>query len=78
VLFTDIDLGDGPNGLEVAAAAIARWSKVRVIYVSGQLLTDGMRALMVEGSTFMSKPYTPDQMEEAIRAVLAGRSAPDE
>jgi CheY-like chemotaxis protein len=68
LLFTDINLGDGPNGLDVATAARAKWPELKVVYASGQTLTDGMKALMVEGAVFLPKPYTPEQIEEAIGA----------
>lgn len=70
LIFTDINLGDGPNGLDVATAARAKYPAVKVAYVSGQLLTDGIRALMVEGSSFLSKPYTPEQIEDTLGAAF--------
>jgi len=71
LIFTDINLGDdGPNGLDIATAARARYPTVKVAYVSGELLTDGIRALMVEGSSFLPKPYTPEQIEETLGAAL--------
>jgi two-component system OmpR family response regulator len=36
VVITDIDLGPGPNGLELAIMLRRRWPAVRVIYVTGR------------------------------------------
>lgn len=71
LVFTDINLGDGPNGLDVATAARARHPAVKVAFASGELLTDGIRALMVEGSSFLPKPYTPEQIEDTLDAAFA-------
>src|SRR5258705_13001236 len=51
VLFTDILLkGDLQSGLDLARQAIERYPKLKVLYATGQAITDGMRALMVRGS----------------------------
>jgi hypothetical protein len=43
-------------------------SGVRVLYTSGRLATDGMQSLFVERSAFLSKPYTAQQLTEAVAA----------
>lgn len=63
VLFTDVALKDNHQaGLELARQAVERKPHLKVLYVTGQPLTDGMRALFVEGSAVLEKPYTVDQL----------------
>jgi hypothetical protein len=60
----------GPNGLELAQKAVAMRPKLKVLYTTGADVTDGTRALFVEGSVFVPKPYTPAQLIEGIGALL--------
>jgi DNA-binding NtrC family response regulator len=63
LLFTDIGLGDDLQaGLELARAAVERRPRLKVLYATGQTITDGMKALFVEGSTVLAKPYTVDEL----------------
>jgi CheY-like chemotaxis protein len=67
ILFADINMPDGPDGIELARQVVEARPKVRVIYTTGGGLTDGMRALFVEGAVFLQKPYNRDQLIDAIR-----------
>jgi CheY-like chemotaxis protein len=72
ILFTDIELqGDLQAGFTLAQKAIGRHSELRVLYTSCHVITDGMKALFVEGAAFLAKPYTIDQLQ-AILAVDFG------
>jgi CheY-like chemotaxis protein len=72
-IFTDLQLAEnGPGGIELGAEARTIRPKVKVLYTSGQGITDGTKALMVEGSTFLPKPYTPEQLTAAIAGLFAG------
>jgi len=71
ILFTDINLPDGPDaidGLELARKAVEVLPGLRVIYTTGHGQTDGMTALFVEDATFLPKPYTAKQLTEAVVA----------
>src|SRR5207248_11026329 len=71
LLFTDINMPDGPDGfdgLELARRAVEILPALRVIYTTGGGLTDGMTALFVEGGTFLPKPFTREQLIAAIGA----------
>ena len=70
LLFTDLDLGVDPDGLALAKAAVEQRPHLQVLYTSGQSVTDGLQALMVEGSAFLPKPYTPQDLEAAIVSLL--------
>ena len=70
LLFTDINMPDGPDGLdglELARRAVELRPDLRVIYTTGGGLTDGMSALFVEGGTFLPKPFTRQQLVAAVQ-----------
>ncbi len=70
VLFTDLGLRDDLQaGLELAKAAVERRPYLKVLYTTGQAVTDGMRALFVEKSAMLVKPYTVDQLLTALSMV---------
>jgi CheY-like chemotaxis protein len=64
-LVTDIDLGVGPDGFEVARRARAAYPDIPVVYISG---TAGARCASegVAGSEFVAKPLHPRQILEAL------------
>ncbi|MGO4128140.1 response regulator [Inquilinus sp. YAF38] len=70
LLFTDINLGKPPDGFDLARTARERRPELKVLYTSGQAMTDGMQALMVEGGVFLPKPYTPDELMASITSLL--------
>jgi DNA-binding NtrC family response regulator len=67
VLFTDIGLhGNLHAGLELAKQARERRPDLKVLYTTGQTVTDGMKALFVEGAKLLEKPYTVDELATAL------------
>ena len=71
ILFTDINLPDGPDaidGLELARKVVEFRPGLRVIYTTGGGRTDGMTALFVEDAAFLPKPYRVKQLTEAVLA----------
>ena len=63
LLFTDIGLQDDLEaGLKLAADAIERRPGMKVLYATGQAVTDGMKAQFVPKSAMLVKPYTVDQL----------------
>jgi len=66
LLFTDINMPDGPDGLELALQAVELRPALRVVYTSGGGQTDGMIARFVDGATFLPKPYTNEQLVETV------------
>lgn len=69
VLFTDVNLGDGMDGAELARQARALRPELPVVYASGRH-TAATIASRVSHSLFLNKPYRP---EEACK--LIGRLA---
>jgi CheY-like chemotaxis protein len=73
LLFTDINMPDGAggfDGLELARSAIELRPELSVLYTTGGARTDGMIALFVEKAGFLQKPYTRDQLLEALASLL--------
>jgi CheY-like chemotaxis protein len=76
LLFTDINMPDGPDGLDglkLARRAVELRPGLRVIYTTGGGLTDAMTAQFVEGGTFLPKPFTRLQLIHAVRGDSEGR-----
>ena len=44
LLFTDINMPDGPDGVELARSAVELRPGLRVLYTTGGAMTDGMKA----------------------------------
>jgi len=68
LLFTDIGLhSDIHAGLTLAKAAVQRRPGLKVLYTTGQGVTDGMIAMFVAGSALLPKPYTVDQLQSILQ-----------
>jgi len=71
-LFTDIYLKSAVlGGCELAHQAIALRPRLRVLYTTGNFVTDNMKALFVEGTQCLRKPYTQHQLQDCFAALLA-------
>jgi DNA-binding NtrC family response regulator len=67
ILFTELGLRGNPNaGLDLAIKAAERRPDLKILYTSGQGVTDGMKALFVEDAAFLPKPYTIDQLQTSL------------
>jgi DNA-binding NtrC family response regulator len=72
LLFVDVGLYDDRQvGLDLAKEAVERFPDMKVLYTTGQSITDGMKALLVEDATILPKPYTVEQIQ-TILAVKFG------
>jgi CheY-like chemotaxis protein len=72
-LVTDIDMGEGPNGLSVAIEAVQRVVGLPVVYASGANMTDGLKAQMVEHAVFLAKPYDGPGLIAALAEAMSRR-----
>lgn len=70
VLITEINLGPGAEGFALARAARERNQNVAVIYISGGMSPDSARAHGVSGSRFVQKPFTVDDLLDALEEQL--------
>jgi two-component system, cell cycle sensor histidine kinase and response regulator CckA len=67
LLFVDLGIqGDPEAGLKLASRAVEKRPELKVLYTSGQGVTDGMIALFVANSAYLPKPYTIDQLTAAL------------
>ena len=64
VMFTDIDMPGGVDGLKLAASVRDRWPPITIIVTSGHRTVD-VGDLPVR-ARFMSKPYNPDTVVRSI------------
>jgi len=73
LLFTDIGLKEAElGGIELAREARGLHPEMRVIYATGQTVTDGMRELFVEGSALLPKPYVASGLTDAVAKIMQG------
>jgi len=71
-LFTDIYLKTAVlGGCELARQAIGLRPKLRVLYTTGNFVTEKMKALFVDGKHFLGKPYTQIQLQDSVVGLLA-------
>jgi CheY-like chemotaxis protein len=74
-LFTDVYLKTAVvDGCELARQAIELRPRLRVLYTTGNYVTDKIRALFVEGTHCLRKPYMPDQLQHSLEELLAAQS----
>jgi CheY-like chemotaxis protein len=67
LLFADIELkGEAVSGIDLAREAVERWPHLKVLYTTGRVLTDGMKARFVKNSAFLAKPYTVEELITAL------------
>jgi CheY-like chemotaxis protein len=71
-LFTDIYLKAAVHGgCELAHQAIELRPRLRVLYTTGNYVTDKIKSLFLEGTHCLRKPYTPDQLQHSLEDLLA-------
>jgi len=78
VLVTDIDLGAGLSGLDLAGIARERHPAVEVVLISGTSADPRLSAPGRRSARFLRKPFAPAALAQAVRgatAAAADRSA---
>ena len=70
VLVTDIKLGGGLSGFDLAEVARARHPEVGVILISGASMNEVQHTLR-RREHFLQKPFEPEALAAAIRAAAA-------
>lgn len=64
VLFTDVDMPGGMDGLTLAGTVRERWPETGLVITSGHV--NLKQADLPPGGRFISKPYTPQDVVAAI------------
>jgi DNA-binding NtrC family response regulator len=68
VMFTDIDMPGGVDGLKLAAAVRNRWPPIKIIVTSGHRKVEA--GDLPTEVRFMAKPYNPDYVIRSIREMV--------
>lgn len=69
VMFTDVDMPGGMDGLKLAAAVRDRWPPIKIIVTSGHRTVQ--LADIPLDSRFFGKPYRASAIADAAREMLA-------
>jgi DNA-binding response OmpR family regulator len=72
-LVTDINLGAGEDGFDIARRTRIAYPGLPVVYVSGAAASRHL-AEGVEGSVFINKPYHPRQIIEALAGLSLAKA----
>ena len=67
IVFTDIDMPGSMDGLKLAAAIRGRWPPIEIIVTCDKRVPLGSD--LPERSRFFTKPYDPDRLIDALRAM---------
>ena len=67
-LVTDIDLGSGPNGFDVARRARAAYPELPIVFISGAMAGRHLEA-GIAGSVFIPKPVRPSDIAKVLDKV---------
>ena len=59
------------GGCDLASQAIVLRPDLRILYTTGNRVTDKMKALFITGTHFLSKPYTQQQLKVSVGEMLA-------
>ena len=71
-LFTDVYLKNVVHGgCDIAHQAIVLRPNLSVLYTTGNILTEKMKSMLVEGAHFLRKPYTHHQLQRSVEGLLA-------
>jgi CheY-like chemotaxis protein len=72
VLVTDVVLGTGMNGIDLAAVARRIRPNLPVIFISGfTAVAEAQRRIREMGAPLLSKPFTTLQLDRAVQDVCA-------
>lgn len=71
LVFTDIDMPGGVDGLKLAAIIRDRWPAIEIMITSGK--QPPLASQMPAGSLFFAKPYWPEEVTDAMRRMTFRR-----
>src|SRR3569623_3142968 len=70
-VILDVNLGPGVTGFDLARYARSLRPDFPVIYISGQASHANFKMHGVPGSTFVEKPFTAEELIDAVEIALA-------
>jgi CheY-like chemotaxis protein len=71
-LFTDIYLKDAIlGGCELALQAIIIRPDLRILYTTGNFITEKVKSLFIKDTCCLHKPYTENQLQISVEHLLA-------
>lgn len=70
IVFTDVDMPRGVDGMRLTAIIRDRWPPIRIIIVSGYLDDPGDR--IPAGTAFFAKPYREETIIAKMHEMLEG------
>ncbi|MFC3069839.1 response regulator [Phenylobacterium soli] len=70
-LVLDVNLGPGVTGFDVARFARSLRSDFPVVYISGEASRASFKTFGVPGSTFVAKPFSRDELLDAVEIAIA-------
>jgi hypothetical protein len=68
LLFTDINLGRGMNGIELALWSLANLPRVKIVVTTGETLKTVLPRVL---GVILPKPYAYSDLLERVKHVLA-------
>ncbi len=69
IVFSDIDMPRGMDGMKLAALIRERWPPIRIILTSGYTTIDTVQ--MPPDSIFFPKPYVEEKVVETLHRMVA-------
>jgi CheY-like chemotaxis protein len=76
ILLTDVVLGSGMDGIELADAAHVERPRLPVIFMSGYTaVPEAQQRIRETGAPLLAKPFTTPELERAINEVCAARES---
>ncbi len=78
MLVTDVVLGAGMNGIDLADAARAAVPNLPVVFMSGfTAVPEAQERIKALGAPLLSKPSTLSQLDRALNAVCPDQPSPE-
>ena len=68
IVFTDVRMPGSMDGVRLAAAVSDRWPPIRLVVVSGHMVSDPE---LPTGAVFLRKPYHAEELISTLRELAA-------
>jgi len=76
ILLTDVVLGSGMDGIDLAAQAKTARPDLAIVFMSGYLaVEEAQQRIRLTGASLLSKPFTADQLDRVLGAAIERASS---